>query len=136
MLDKSARAAPDEQMTHQQEQSPGKPPSNGRRSSLQFLPFAASFLFVAAIAIFGTASTSWLPATGLPLLFLVAVLASAVTFGFWPGIAAAAFAFATYNFLFVEPPRRTDRANSAAFAEQSSHPKSARIRHAGPAMAG
>lgn len=103
MLDKSARAAPDEQMTDQQEQSPSKQPSNGRRSSLQFLPFAASFLFVAAIAIFGTASASWLPATGLPLLFLVAVLASAVTFGFWPGIAAAAFAFSTYNFMFVEP---------------------------------
>ncbi len=77
------------------------------------LPFAAAGLFVAAVALFGTASASWLPATGLPLLFLVAVLGSAATFGLWPGIAAAAFAFATYNFLFVEP-LYTLRVGSAA----------------------
>jgi two-component system, OmpR family, sensor histidine kinase KdpD len=77
------------------------------------LPYAVSLLFVAAVAVFGTASASWLPATGLPLLFLVAVLASAVTFGFWPGITAAALAFATYNFLFVEP-LYTLRVGSAA----------------------
>ncbi len=103
MLDKNARTAPDDQMADQQDHQPNGLASNGGRSVPQLLPFAASLLFVAAVALFGTASASWLPASGLPLLFLVAVLGSAVTFGFWPGIAAAAFAFATYNFLFVEP---------------------------------
>jgi K+-sensing histidine kinase KdpD len=98
MLDKCARAAPDDQMTDQKDNQPGRFPSNSGRRTSQLVSYAASFLFVAAVALFGTASASWLPASGLPLLFLVAVLASAVTFGFWPGIAAAAFAFATYNF--------------------------------------
>lgn len=113
MLDKCARAAPDDQMTDQKDNQPGRFPSNSGRRTSQLVSYAASFLFVAAVALFGTASASWLPASGLPLLFLVAVLASAVTFGFWPGIAAAAFAFATYNFLFVEP-LYTLRVSSAA----------------------
>ena len=44
-----------------------------------------------------------LPAASLMLFFLVAVLISAVRFGFWAGIAAAVFAFLAYNFFFVEP---------------------------------
>lgn len=84
-----------------------------RVSRPRALHYVVSALFVSAVALFATASVSWLPATGLPLLFLVAVLGSAVTFGLWPGIAAAAFAFATYNFLFVEP-LYTFRVGSAA----------------------
>lgn len=99
MLDNQARAAADAAMANDQNPDFGQK----RGGNPHLLPFAASGLFVAAIALFGLASASWLPATGLPLLFLVSVLASAVTFGFWPGIGAAALAFATYNFLFVEP---------------------------------
>ena len=99
MLDNPAGAAADAAMSNNH-----IPDTGLRRGNIpRLLPFAASGLFVGAVALFGTASGSWLPATGLPLLFLVAVLASAVTFGFWPGIGAAALAFATYNFLFVEP---------------------------------
>ncbi len=113
MLDKCDRTAPDARMADQQDRQRAGFPANSGRGMPHLLPYAASVLFVAAIAMFGTASASWLPATGLPLLFLVAVLASAVTFGFWPGITAAAFAFTTYNFLFVEP-LYTLRVGSAA----------------------
>lgn len=39
----------------------------------------------------------------LPLLFLVAVLTSAVAMGFWCGLIAAVTGFAALNFLFTEP---------------------------------
>lgn len=39
----------------------------------------------------------------LPLVFLVAVLVSAVAFGFWCGLIAAVTAFVALNFLFTEP---------------------------------
>lgn len=109
MLDNPAANAADAAMANNHIADTGQQ----RGANPRLLPFAASGLFVAAVALFGVASASWLPATGLPLLFLVAVLSSAVTFGFWPGIGAAALAFATYNFLFVEP-LYTLRVGSAA----------------------
>ncbi len=44
-----------------------------------------------------------LPPANLSLVFLTAVLACAVWFGFWAGLVAAALAFLGYNFFFVEP---------------------------------
>lgn len=44
-----------------------------------------------------------LPATTVPLIFLMAVLVSAVLSGFWVGVATAAAAFFVMNFLFTEP---------------------------------
>jgi two-component system, OmpR family, sensor histidine kinase KdpD len=110
-LDKYVQAAPDSGMKTTNHIELKAPKTSGSRFPL--LPYAASLLFVAAVALFGIASTSWLPATGLPLLFLMAVLGSAVTFGFWPGITSAAIAFGTYNFMFVEP-LYTLRVSSAA----------------------
>lgn len=44
-----------------------------------------------------------LPDEVLPLVFLVAVIISAVGFGFWCGLLAAILAFGVLNFLFTEP---------------------------------
>ena len=104
-LDKGALAKPDGGMSVRQEMhsdmlTGARPKAIGPRLLMRY---GMSGLFVAAVAVFGSAAAGWLPATGLPLLFLFAVLASAATFGFGPGIAAAGLAFATYNFLFVEP---------------------------------
>lgn len=104
-LDKGALAKPDGGMPVREEMQSGRQ-AGARRKAIgprHVMRYGMSGLFVAAVAVFGSASATWLPATGLPLLFLFAVLASAATFGFGPGIAAAGFAFATYNFLFVEP---------------------------------
>jgi two-component system, OmpR family, sensor histidine kinase KdpD len=43
------------------------------------------------------------PPGSVALIFLIAVLFSAVLFGFWTGIAASILAFLAYNFFFVEP---------------------------------
>ena len=44
-----------------------------------------------------------LPEMTVPLGLVLAVLASAVTFGFWAGLLAAVAGFAALNFLFTEP---------------------------------
>lgn len=44
-----------------------------------------------------------IPGGSVALIFLVAVLLSAVRFGLWTGIVAAGLAFLAYNFFFVEP---------------------------------
>jgi two-component system, OmpR family, sensor histidine kinase KdpD len=58
---------------------------------------------------------------GAMLVFLVAVLVNAVTFGFWGGILSAGLAFISYNFFFIEPlftlqvDKSSDLAALAAF---------------------
>lgn len=44
-----------------------------------------------------------LPASSAPLVYLVAVLICAASFGFWTGLLAAVLAFLSANFFFVEP---------------------------------
>lgn len=44
-----------------------------------------------------------LPASSAPLVYLVAVLICAASFGFWTGLLAAILAFLAANFFFVEP---------------------------------
>ncbi len=55
------------------------------------------------VVVIGFAARAVLPPASLMLVFLVAVLVSAVSFGFWTGLASAALAFLAYNFFFVEP---------------------------------
>lgn len=58
---------------------------------------------VAVAATIVTVSQDLLPPTTLPLIFLMAVLVSAVLSGFWVGVATAVAAFVVMNFLFTEP---------------------------------
>jgi two-component system sensor histidine kinase KdpD len=69
----------------------------------QFKGLAASALFLAAAILIGSLLRSTLPAASVSLIFLIAVLLSAVSYGFWTGITTAGFAFLAYNFFFVEP---------------------------------
>jgi two-component system, OmpR family, sensor histidine kinase KdpD len=64
---------------------------------------AASVAIVGTTAIIGHLLRSSLPATSIALLFLLAVLVSAVRYGFWTGIASSLLAFFAYNYFFVEP---------------------------------
>ncbi len=64
---------------------------------------ALSFFLVAAAAGAAHALRGLIPAGSIALVFLIAVLLSAVRFGFWTGIGSAALAFLAYNFFFVDP---------------------------------
>lgn len=47
--------------------------------------------------------TRWLPPHSAALVFIVAVLISAASFGGWAGVLAAGLSFLAYNFFFIEP---------------------------------
>ncbi len=64
---------------------------------------ALSVLLVAAAAAAAFGLRDLIPPGSIALVFLVAVLLSAVRFGFWTGITSAALAFLAYNFFFVDP---------------------------------
>lgn len=64
---------------------------------------AGALLLVGMTLAAGHALESILPSASLSLVFLVAVLLSAIISGFWTGLLAAFLAFFGYNFFFVEP---------------------------------
>jgi two-component system sensor histidine kinase KdpD len=77
------------------------PPPGGRA-------LAATLALVGATGLAAKVAMTMLPAHVfapeiLPLIFLVAVLISAVLLGFWCGLIAAITGFAALNFLFTEP---------------------------------
>jgi two-component system, OmpR family, sensor histidine kinase KdpD len=62
-----------------------------------------ALLLVGCTLIAGHALQNAFPRASLPLIFLVAVLLSAIVSGFWTGLVAALLAFFGYDFFFVEP---------------------------------
>ncbi len=63
----------------------------------------ASVVVIAAATAVAVVLKGLIPPGSVALLFLVAVLLSAVFFGLRAGLAAAGLAFLAYNFFFVEP---------------------------------
>jgi len=51
----------------------------------------------------GKILTSFTPLPNLSLIFLMAVLFSAVTYGVWPAVITSVLSFLAYNFFFIEP---------------------------------
>ena len=51
----------------------------------------------------GLLTTRFMALPEVPMLFLAAVLVTAVTLGVWPAVAAAMLAFLSYNFFFIPP---------------------------------
>lgn len=83
-------------------------PQSKRRqmaTSFKFLPmpYIWSALAVAAAVAVGRALSTITPLPNLSMIFLVAVLIPAVTFGIWPAIFASLLSFLAYNFFFIEP---------------------------------
>lgn len=62
-----------------------------------------STLAVAAAVLVGKLMSALTPLPNLSMLFLMAVLFAAVTFGVWPAIFASLLSFLAYNFFFIEP---------------------------------
>lgn len=65
--------------------------------------FATAALAVAVAVMAGRMISSVTPLPNLSMIFLVAVLVIAVSFGIWPAIFASALSFLAYNFFFIEP---------------------------------
>ena len=82
-----------------------------KRASLRWLgnlPRAPAHFFYAALAVavalgIGEVLTELTPIPNLSLVFLLAVLVTAMSFGIWPAIFASVLSFLTYNFFFIPP---------------------------------
>ncbi len=71
--------------------------------SLELLPFVYATAAVAAALGIGELLTKLTPIPNLSMVFLMAVLLPAVSFGIWPAIYASILSFLVYNFFFIEP---------------------------------
>ncbi len=67
------------------------------------MPYVWSTLAVAAAVGIGKLITALAPLPNLSMVFLMAVLFPAVTFGILPAIYASVLSFLAYNFFFIEP---------------------------------
>ena len=65
--------------------------------------FAGAFGLSAVALLIGLLLRQYLAVSNVALVLLVAVLASAVTYGLWPSLAACLFLALAYNFLFLPP---------------------------------
>jgi two-component system sensor histidine kinase KdpD len=76
-----------------------------KRKSVDFepMPFLYATLAVAVALGAGELLTRLTPIPNLSMVFLMAVLFTAVSFGVWPAIYASVLSFAAYNFFFIEP---------------------------------
>jgi len=73
------------------------------RRSLGPMPYVWATLAVASAVGIGKLISALTPLPNLSMIFLMAVLFPAVTFGVWPAIFASVLSFFAYNFFFIEP---------------------------------
>src|SRR5215203_2103129 len=71
--------------------------------SLRSMSFVWSTAAVATTVVASLAFSALAPLPNISMVFLMAVLFSAVSFGIWPAIYASVLSFLTYNFFFIEP---------------------------------
>jgi two-component system sensor histidine kinase KdpD len=88
--------------SREREQSRGAPPP-APREPLKFLPLLWSTLAVAVAIGVGHALTRLTTFPNISMIFLLAVVFSAVTFGIWPAVYASVLSFIAYNLFFIEP---------------------------------
>jgi two-component system, OmpR family, sensor histidine kinase KdpD len=74
-----------------------------RRRGSALRPYAASLVMVAAALVLGLAVQHMLNISNIALVFLTAVLASAVSYGLWPSLFASLACVLAYDFFFVPP---------------------------------
>src|SRR5262249_50093531 len=83
--------------------APAAPPRWHIPSALNPSHFAYATLAVAAALGVGKGLTQLTPIPNLSMVFMLAVLVSAISFGIWPAIYASVLSFLVYNFFFIEP---------------------------------
>jgi two-component system sensor histidine kinase KdpD len=69
----------------------------------QVLPYVFASLYVSAAVVVGTLLSRVLDVRNIALVFLMAVLTSAVTAGLWPALFASAIGALAFNFFFLQP---------------------------------
>ena len=79
-----------------------RPRQHGKRH-LDFGAYGGSVVMVAAALLVGLALQRSLGVSDIALVFLTAVLASAVTYGLWPALFASFVSVLAYNFFFLPP---------------------------------
>lgn len=81
-----------------------RPPAQAStRQKPQWQPYLMSALFALAALAAGVLVDDWLGLQNLSLVFLMAVLGSAVLYGFMPALFTAFASVAAYNFFFLPP---------------------------------
>ncbi|HEX3810447.1 MAG TPA: sensor histidine kinase KdpD [Rhizomicrobium sp.] len=92
-----------EQLTRAMKGTPPQAPlAQEPRAALNVKAYAASLAMVAAALVIGLALHG-VGITSVALVFLTAVLASALTYGLWPSLFACIAAALAYNFFFLPP---------------------------------
>jgi two-component system sensor histidine kinase KdpD len=79
-----------------------KPPADAS-PAIDPRPYGIAALYVGATTALGMMIEAVISAPNISLVFLTAVLASAVRDGRWPGLFAAFLSMLSYNFFFLEP---------------------------------
>ena len=88
---------------YNEQASTKKPRTEPQKKSFDIVPFAWSTLFVAIALASGFILDKFLDVQNVALVFLTAVLASAVTFGLLPALYASIVAMLAFNFFFLPP---------------------------------
>jgi two-component system sensor histidine kinase KdpD len=73
------------------------------RHPIEPTAYAGSFAMVAAALGVGLGIQHLLSVSNIPLVFLTAVLTSAIVYGLWPSLFACLVSVLTYNFFFLSP---------------------------------
>ena len=103
IMDSSASGHHKQGMTNPRAANFTLPPATNWRSLPQGSALWAAAVIVGLTTAIGAMLRDQLPASSMPLLFLLAVLIASVRFGFWTGILASVLAFLAENFFFIEP---------------------------------
>lgn len=84
-----------------------KPPKNvaaaAEREGFDFKPYGGSIAFVAVALAIGELLRHFLATTNITLVFLTAVMGSAIAYGLWPSLFACLVSVLVYNFFFLPP---------------------------------
>ena len=70
---------------------------------IDFHPYIGSLGIVGLALLAGLAMQQWLAVQNISLVFLTAVLASAIAYGLWPSLLACLASVLAYNFFFLPP---------------------------------
>jgi len=87
----------------EREATPARGLSIAEPSGFRFQPYAFATLYVGVAVAFGTLLSRVLDVRNIALVFLMAVLMSAVTAGLWPALFTSVLAALAFNFFFLDP---------------------------------
>jgi len=102
-LDVSVHVVPDRHVEPVNEDPPAAKARPRTKRRLDLGAYGGSVVMVAAALLVGLALQRSLGVSNIALVFLTAVLASAVTYGLWPALFASFVSMLAYNFFFLPP---------------------------------